>query len=174
MRWHRMNYGLEKPKLSFLKIFGAVTLMWKVLPDKLEPKADKIHLHRTPQNSWVYLLIQIRKQKWLFPETGPFSRKSFSWKNWVGGWWRLDEVIEPSLQLVCSREHEVVPVAPTPMKWKLMIVIMKLQIKSLPNLVGWQGCVVLQSGTWSCLGSHVARQQWTYELWRSDGGPGFR
>ena len=31
----------------------------------------------------------------------------------VGGWWRLDEVIEPSLQLVCGRAQEVVPVAPT-------------------------------------------------------------
>ena len=31
----------------------------------------------------------------------------------MGGWWRLDEVIEPSLQLVCSRAQEVVPVAPT-------------------------------------------------------------
>ena len=44
---------------------------------------------------------------------GPFSRKSFSQKNRVGGWWRLDEVIEPSLQPVCSRAQEVVPVAPT-------------------------------------------------------------
>ena len=32
----------------------------------------------------------------------------------MGGWWRLDEVIEPSLQIVCSRAQEVVPVAPTP------------------------------------------------------------
>ena len=31
----------------------------------------------------------------------------------MGGWWRLDEVIEPSLQLVCSRVQEVVPMAPT-------------------------------------------------------------
>ena len=31
----------------------------------------------------------------------------------MGGWWRLDEVIEPSLQLVCGRAQEVVPVAPT-------------------------------------------------------------
>ena len=34
----------------------------------------------------------------------------------MGGWWRLDEVVEPSLQLVCSREREVVPVAPTPIE----------------------------------------------------------
>ena len=34
----------------------------------------------------------------------------------MGGWWRLDEVIEPSLQLVCSRAQEVVLVAPTPVE----------------------------------------------------------
>ena len=34
----------------------------------------------------------------------------------MGGWWRLDEVIEPSLQQVCSRAQEVIPVAPTPIE----------------------------------------------------------
>ena len=34
----------------------------------------------------------------------------------MGGWWRLDKVIEPSLQLMCSRAQEVVPVAPTPIE----------------------------------------------------------
>ena len=34
----------------------------------------------------------------------------------MGGWWRLDEVIEPSLQPVCSRAQEVIPVAPTPIE----------------------------------------------------------
>ena len=34
----------------------------------------------------------------------------------MGGWWKLDEVIEPSLQQVCSRALEVVPVASTPIE----------------------------------------------------------
>ena len=34
----------------------------------------------------------------------------------MGGWGRLDEVIEPSLKPVCSRAHEVVHVAPTPIE----------------------------------------------------------
>ena len=34
----------------------------------------------------------------------------------MGGWWRLDEVIEPSLQLVCGKAQEVVPMAPTPIE----------------------------------------------------------
>ena len=34
----------------------------------------------------------------------------------MGAWWRLDEVIEPSLQPVCIRAQEVVPMAPTPIE----------------------------------------------------------
>ena len=34
----------------------------------------------------------------------------------MGGWWRFDEVIEPSLQPVCIRAQEVVPVALTPIE----------------------------------------------------------
>ena len=34
----------------------------------------------------------------------------------MGGWWRLDKVIEPSLQPVWSRAQEVFPVAPTPIE----------------------------------------------------------
>ena len=34
----------------------------------------------------------------------------------MGGWWRLDKVIEPTLQLVCSGAQEVVPMAPTPVE----------------------------------------------------------
>ena len=34
----------------------------------------------------------------------------------MGGWWRLDKVIEPSLQLVYSRAQRVVPMAPTPIE----------------------------------------------------------
>ena len=34
----------------------------------------------------------------------------------MGERWRLDEVIEPSLQLVCSRAQEVVPVARAPIE----------------------------------------------------------
>ena len=42
--------------------------------------------------------------------------EKFVSENSVGGWWRLDIVIEPSLQLVCSTAREVVPVAPTPIE----------------------------------------------------------
>ena len=48
-------------------------------------------------------------------------------------------VIEPSLQLVCSRAQEVVPVAPTPIEVEADDSDLKLWMKSLPNLVGRQG-----------------------------------
>ena len=49
----------KKPKLSILKVWGCDAYVKNLQPDKLEPKADKMHLHRTPKNSWVYLLSQI-------------------------------------------------------------------------------------------------------------------
>ena len=34
----------------------------------------------------------------------------------MGGWWRLDEITEPSLQLVCGKAQGVVLVAPAPIE----------------------------------------------------------
>ena len=66
----------------------------------------------------------------------------------MGGWWRLDEVIEPSLQLVCGRAQEVVPVAPTPIEVEAYDSDHETSDQvTIPNLVGRQGCVLLQSGT---------------------------
>ena len=91
-------------------------LMWKKFQaDKLEPKADKCIFIENPKQLGIPP-ISDPEAKWLFLETVPFSRKSFSRKNWVGGWWRLDKVIEPSLQPVCGRAQEVVPMAPTPIE----------------------------------------------------------
>ena len=75
-----------------------------------------MHLHRTPKTVGYTSCLRSESNKGLFLELGPFSRKSFSRKNWVGGWGRLDEVIEPSLQLVYSRAQRVVPVEPTPIE----------------------------------------------------------
>ena len=47
---------------------------------------------------------------------GSFLEERFLSKELSGRMWRLDEVIEPSLQLVCGRAQEVVPVAPTPIE----------------------------------------------------------
>ena len=39
----------KKPKLSFLKVLACDAYVKKLQPDKLEPKADKMHLHRKPK-----------------------------------------------------------------------------------------------------------------------------
>ena len=75
-----------------------------------------MHLHRTPKIVGYISCLRSESNKGLFLESGPFPRKSFSRKNSVGGWWRLDEVIEPSLQLVCSRAQEAVPMARAPIE----------------------------------------------------------
>ena len=47
---------------------------------------------------------------------GFFLEERFLLKELSGRVIELDEVTEPSLRLVCSRAHEVVPVAPTPIE----------------------------------------------------------
>ena len=47
---------------------------------------------------------------------GSFLEERFLSKELSGRVVELDEVIEPSLQPVCSRVQEVVPVAPTPIE----------------------------------------------------------
>ena len=54
---------VEKPKLSFLKVWGCDAYVKKLQPDKLEPKIGEMCLHRIPKRDcWVHLLSQIRRQ----------------------------------------------------------------------------------------------------------------
>ena len=48
----------------------------------------------------------------------------------------LDEVIVPSPKLESSSSQKSIPVTPNQLERKLMMMIMKLQIKLLLNLVG--------------------------------------
>ena len=59
----------------------------------------------------------------------------------------LDEVIEPSLQPVCSRAQEVVPVAPTPIEVEADDGDHQASDQVTTSLVGRQGRVLLQSST---------------------------
>ena len=54
------------------------------------------------------------------------------------------------------------------------MMIMKLQIKLLPKLVGQTEYVLHQSGMVILCGIHVTRPWRTYELWGSDDEPSFR
>ena len=61
----------------------------------------------------------------------------------MGVWWILDEVIEPSLQLVCVRAQEVVPMAPTPIEVEADDSDHEASDQVTTNLVGRQGRVLL-------------------------------
>ncbi len=115
MRWHRMNYGLEKPKLSFLKGLGLRRLCEKVSGLSSNPKRIKYNFIGNPKQLGIPPNSD-PKAIWIVSWIGSFLEEKFVLESWVGGWWRLDEVIEPSLQQVCSRAQEVVPVAPTPIE----------------------------------------------------------
>ena len=54
--------------------------------------------------------------KVIVSRNGSFLEEKFLLKELSARMVRLDEVIEPSLQPVCSRAQEVVPVAPTPIE----------------------------------------------------------
>ena len=53
----------EKPKLSFLKVWGCDAYVKKFQPDKLEPKSENcIFIGYPKRKYWVHLLSQIRRQ----------------------------------------------------------------------------------------------------------------
>ena len=97
----------------FLKVWGCNAYVKKFQSDKLEPKADKMLLHRVSKT--VGYISYLRSESKVFvSRNGSFLEERFLSKELSGRVVELDEVIEPSLQPVCSRAQEVVHVAPTP------------------------------------------------------------
>ena len=71
-----------------------------------------MHLHRISKT--VGYISYLRSESKVFvSRNGSFLEDRFLSKELSGRVVELDEVIEPSLQPVCSRAQEVVPVAPT-------------------------------------------------------------
>ena len=74
-----------------------------------------MHLHRISKT--VGYISYLRSESKVFvSRNGSFLEERFLSKELSGRVVELDEVIEPSLQPVCSRAQEVVPVAPTPIE----------------------------------------------------------
>ena len=74
-----------------------------------------MHLHRISKT--VGYISYLRSESKVFvSRNGSFLEERFLSKELSGRVVELDEVIEPSLQPVCRRAHEVVPVAPTPIE----------------------------------------------------------
>ena len=111
-----MNYGLEKPKLSFLKVWGCDAYVKKLQPDKLEPKSEKCVFIGYPKETVGYTFYHRSEGKIFVAKNGSFLEKEFLSKEVSGRKVELDEVIVPSLELEDSSSQKTVPVMPTPTK----------------------------------------------------------
>ena len=78
-----MNYGLGKPKLSFLKSLGLRRLCEKFQADKLEPKADKCIFIGHPKQLGIPH-VSIPEAKGIVSRIGSFLEETFLSKELSG------------------------------------------------------------------------------------------
>ena len=109
-----MNYGLEKPKLSFLKVWGCDAYVKKFQPDKLEPKSEKCVFVGYPKETVRYTFYHRSKGKTFVAKNGSVLEKEFLLKEVSGRKVELDEVLVPTPLLESSSSQNSVLVIPTP------------------------------------------------------------
>lgn len=78
-----MIYGLEKPKLSFLKSLGLRRLCEKFQADKLEPKADKCIFIEYPKQLGIPPISDL-EAKVIVSRNGSFLEEKFLSKELSG------------------------------------------------------------------------------------------
>ena len=91
--------------------------------------------------------LSVPKEKGIVSRIGSFLEEKFLSKEVSERKVEHDEVIVPSPELESSSSQKLVPVILHQLVRKLMMMIMKLQIKLLPNLVGQPEYGPHQSGT---------------------------
>ena len=107
----------NKPKLSFLKVWGCDVYVKKLQPDKLEPKAEKCVFIGYPKETIGYTFYHRSEGKIFVAKNGSFLEKEFLSKGVNSRKVELDEVIEPSLLgMASSAAPEVVPVPNPPVE----------------------------------------------------------
>ena len=104
----------NKPKLSFLKVWGCDAYVKRLQPDKLEPKSEKCVFIGYPKETIGYTFYHRSEGKVFVAKNGSFLEKEFLSKEVSGRKVELDEVIEPSLEFESSAALETVPEQPTP------------------------------------------------------------
>src|SRR5215216_5364975 len=134
----------KKPKLSFLKVWGCDAYVKNLQPDKLEPKSEKCVFIGYPKETVGYTFYHRSEGKIFVAKNGSFLEKEFLSKGVSSRKVELEEVIEPSLhEMASSVAPEVVSELTSPNERELMILIMKLRKRTLPNLAGQAGHVQL-------------------------------
>ena len=92
----------NKPKLSFLKVWGCDAYVKRLQPDKLEPKLDNCIFIGYPKETIGYTFYHRSKGKIFVAKNGTFLENAFLLKKVSGRKVELDEVIVPSLNLESS------------------------------------------------------------------------
>src|SRR6266496_3775110 len=104
----------NKPKLSFLKVWGCETYVKRLQPDKLELKSEKCVFIGYPKETIGYTFYHRSEGKIFVVKNGTFLEKEFLSKEVSGRKVELDEVIVPSLELDSSTSEKTVSMMPTP------------------------------------------------------------
>ena len=110
---YELRFG-KKPKPPFLKVWGCVTYVKRLQPDKLEPKSEKCIFIGYPKETIGYTFYHKSEGKIFVAKNGSFLEKEFLSKEVSGRKVGLDEVIVPSLELESSTAQKTVPMMPTP------------------------------------------------------------
>ena len=93
---YELSFG-NKPKLSFLNVWGCDVSVKKLQPDKLEPKSEKCVFIGYPKETIGYTFYHRSEGKVFVAKNGHFLEKEFLSKDVSSRKVELDEVIEPSL-----------------------------------------------------------------------------
>ena len=102
----------NKPKLSFLKVWGCDAYVKKLQPDKLEPKSEKCVFIGYPKETVGYTFYHRSEGKIFVTKNGSFLEKEFLSKEMSGRKVELDEVLP--LEPKSSAALENVSVVPAP------------------------------------------------------------
>ena len=92
----------QKPKLSFIKVWGCNAYVKKLQYDKLEPKLEKCVFIGYPKETIGYTFYHRSEGKTFVAKFRNFLEKEFLSKEVNGRKVELDEVIVPSLELESS------------------------------------------------------------------------
>ena len=104
----------QKPKLSFLKVWGCDAYVKRLQPDKLEPKSEKCVFIGYPKETIGYTFYHKSEGKIFVAKKGTFLEKEFLSKEVSGRKVEPDEVSVPTLNLEVRSSEKSVPVMPTP------------------------------------------------------------
>ena len=102
----------QKPKLSFLKVWGCDAYVNRLQPDKLEPKSEKCVFIGYPKETIGYIFYHIYESKIFVAKNGSFLEEFLS-KEVSGRKVELDEVIVPAPLLEISSSQKSVPIIST-------------------------------------------------------------